>query len=142
MLVGKYSIDARRTDLYPFVSLSRLRIRVAFWKIVTPPKTTVTCSRKICTALAVKIHHSTTPGKTLSVDAPLFFLLTIPPANVGHIQAKPSDAPAKNGYFLLKWPRKIRGHVSFRGCTLNLETSFGNPCAIVTTWMFHCLGEG
>ena len=36
-----------------------------------------------------------------------------------------------------QWLPKIRGHVFFWRCTLNLETSFGDPCAIVTTWMFH-----
>ena len=43
-----------------------------------------------------KMHHSTTPEKTPSVDPPVFFLLTLAPANVGHIQGKLSDAPAKN----------------------------------------------
>lgn len=43
-----------------------------------------------------KMHHSTTPEKTPSVDPPVFFLLTLAPAHVGHIQGKLSDAPAKN----------------------------------------------
>jgi len=46
-----------------------------------------------------KIHHSTTPEKTLSVD-PVFFVFTLAPANVGYIQGKLSDAPAKKGLYV------------------------------------------